>query len=153
LGFRISTFDPKLSLYFRTFEFSDSLGNARAILSSVAKDPNPVSEADLEDAFETADRARLKAFAKMQRFVNGARSGGMSDWDIRRVLKASGVSQRNVNALVRDAGAPKWRIGTTFLKGATKRAKLLIDKETADELRRRRRYVRQIAREHPQLNN
>ena len=153
LGFRISTFDPKLSLYFRTFEFSDSLGNARAILSSVAKDPNPVSEADLEDAFETADRARLKAFAKMQRFVNGARSGGMSDWDIRRVLKASGVSQRNVNALVRGAGAPKWRIGTTFLKGATKRAKLLIDKETADELRRRRRYVRQIAREHPQLNN
>jgi hypothetical protein len=145
-GFRISTFDPKLSLYYRTFEFTESLGNARSILSNAAKDVNVVSDDELMAAFETANNARLKAYRKMRRFVNGARSSGVTNSILRKILRASGVSAQYTNNLVRGKPAPKWRIGKTFLKGAVKRAKLLIDRETAGEIRRRGRFVRDAAR-------
>jgi hypothetical protein len=145
-GFRISTFDPKLSLYYRTFEFTESLSNARSMLTEVAKDVNPVSDADLSQAFENANEVRLEAYRDMQRFVAGARAAGVTDSMLRKILRVSGVSARYTNNLVRGKEAPKWRIGKTFLRGATKRAKLLIGRETAGELKRRKKYVRSAAR-------
>jgi len=147
VGFRISTFDPKLSLYYRTFEFGDRLSNARNILSQVAKDPNPVTKDELVDAFYDANRARVEAYDDMYKFIIAAKHAGMTDSAIRRVLSASGVSKKYINSFVKDKPPPRWRIGRTFLKGATKRAKLLIDRETAQELKRRRRFVRRVARE------
>ena len=145
-GFRISTFDPRLSLYYRTFEFTESLGNARSILSNAAKDVNVVSNDELVAAFETANDSRLKAYKKMRRFVNGARSSGVNNSTLRRILRTSGVSAQYANHLVKGKPAPKWRIGKTFLKGAVKRARLLIDRETAKEIKRRGQFVRSAAR-------
>ena len=146
VGLRISTFDPQMSLYYRTFEFSDGLSNARRILTDAAKDVNIVSDDDLRYAFNLANTARLEVYDKMLRFVKGGKDSGLSDGKIRSILRASGVSIKYTNNLVRGKEAPKWRIGNTFLKGAVKRAKILIDRETARELTRRKRFIRSEAR-------
>lgn len=83
----------------------------------------------------------------MLKMVNAAKLSGVSDSELRRILSASRISKAYINRLVRGREAPKWRIGKTFLKGATKRAKILLDRETAQDLRRRRNMVRGIARD------
>ena len=145
-GLRISSFNPKFSLYFRTFEFTEALGNARSHLTSIASDINPVSEDDLQNGFEQANRIRIKAYSDMMKFINAAKASGVSDSDIRKLLRASGVSKQYSNALARGREAPKWRIGKSFLKGSVKRANLLVDRETSNEIRRRRKFVRDAAR-------
>ena len=147
VGLRISTFDPNLSLYYRTFQFGDSLANARRILADTAKTVNPVSEEELRSSFDVANDARIDAYKEMMKFVNGARDSGLTNGKIRKILRASGISTQYTNHLVRGKDAPKWRIRNTFLKGAVKRARILVDRETAQELRKRKRAVRHIARE------
>ena len=71
----------------------------------------------------------------------------MSDQDLRTVLKLSGISKKYSNALARAQEAPSWRIGRTFMKGNIKRAKMLIDRETAQEFKERKRFIRQVARD------
>ena len=82
----------------------------------------------------------------MRIIVNAARKSGVPDGAIRKVLRSSGVSVREANALSRNKEAPKWRVGKSFLKGNIKRAKLLVDRETAKALRDRRRMIRQQSR-------
>jgi len=147
MGIKFSTFDPKMSLYFRTGDFKEMLGNANTQLYQVASDVNKVDDEELRAAFESANDIRLRGYNDMLRFVKSAQLSGVSNSDIRRVLKASRVSKTYINRLVRGQEAPKWRIGKTFLRGATKRAKILLDRETAQDLRRRRNMVRGIARE------
>ena len=83
----------------------------------------------------------------MYQFTNAARISGMTDQDLRTVLKLSGGSKKYANALARAQEAPSWRIGNTFMKGAVKRARMLIDRETAQEFKERKRFIRQIARD------
>lgn len=147
MGIKFSTFDPKLSLYFRSADFKDTLGNANTILYQVASNVNQVDDGDLEQAFNSANEVRIKGYTDMLKMVNAAKLSGVSDSELRRILSASRISKAYINRLVRGREAPKWRIGKTFLKGATKRAKILLDRETAQDLRRRRNMVRGIARD------
>ena len=145
-GLRVSTYDPKFSLYFRVGDFREALSNANSYLYKVAADINPVDQDALTNAFETANDIRLRAYNDMQQFVNAAKKSGVSDNEIRHILQVSNVSKQYANSLARGREAPKWRIGTTFLKGATKRAKTLISRTQAQELRARKRFIREQAR-------
>jgi hypothetical protein len=145
-GIKITTIDPKVSLNYRAYEFSSQLSNATRYLADVATDLNAVSDSKVRSAFETANEVRQRAYDDMRVFVNAAKKAGVSSASIRNILRSSGVSKRYANALARDADAPKWRIGKTFMKGDIKRARLLIDRETAQELRRRQRAIRSEAR-------
>tara|TARA_R110000765_G_scaffold78695_2_gene154855 strand:+ start:261 stop:4118 length:3858 start_codon:yes stop_codon:yes gene_type:complete len=149
-GARVSTFDPKFSLYWRTGEFNEHIANSRKYLSKVAQDINPRSEGELKEAFKEADEIRLRAYDDMMQFVNAAKKSGLSDQQVRKVLRLSGVSKRYANALARGRPPPRWRLGPSFMKGATKRAKLLIDRDTANVLQERKRFVREVARTAPQ---
>ena len=147
MGLKFSTFDPKLSLYFRSADFKDTIGNANSILYKVASNVNQVEEGDLEQAFDSANKARIRGYNDMLKMVNAARLSGVTDSELRKILSASRVSKSYINRLIRGKEAPKWRIGRTFLKGATKRARILLDRETARDLRQRRNVVRGIARD------
>ena len=84
----------------------------------------------------------------MLTFVNAARATGVSDSDLKAIFKASSISKQHIRSLLRgDADAPKWKIGKTFMKGSVKRAKLLIDKETAAMIKARSREIRARARQ------
>ena len=147
LGLRISTFDPKVSLYYRTFDFSDKIGNARNILTRAAGDPNDVSADMLAETFDRANKVRIAAYKDMKGFVHAAQKSNTTDGEIREILKASGVSARYANNLVRGREAPKWLIRNTFMKGNERRAKVLLDRETAREISMRRRFIKRYASE------
>ena len=144
-GLRITTFDPKMSLYFRTGEFKEALSNSNFYLSKIAGSVNVVDDADLEEAYGTANGIRNKAYDDMMLFVNAARIAGVSNSELRKVLRSSNIPRKYLNALVRGREAPKWRIGRTFLKGKVKRAKILMDRETARGIRDRQRQIRRIS--------
>ena len=145
-GVRLSTFNPKFAMYYRVRDFKEQLSNANSYLYEAASNINPVDDDALASAFKSANDIRIRGYGDMMQIVNAARKSGLSSPQIRRILTVSNLSKKYSNALARGKEAPKWRLGTTFLKGATKRAKLLMDKETANEFRRRRRLVRQLAR-------
>jgi hypothetical protein len=145
-GLRITTFDPKLSLYYRTGDFKEALSNSNFYLGKVAGDVNIVDQDDLEDAYTSANEIRNRAYDDMMLYVNAARIAGISDNELRKVLRSSNVPKKYVSALVRGKKAPQWRIGKTFLRGKVKRAKILIDRETASNLRDRRRQVMALSR-------
>jgi hypothetical protein len=146
VGWRTNTFDPKFSLYFRTFEFKEGLGRANGYLNKIAGDINPVSEGELADAYATANEMRERAYEDMAQIVNAARKSGLSDQQIRIVLRASNVSKKYANALSRGQDVPAWKIGRSFMKGRVKRAKVLMDRETTQALKDRRKSVRAMER-------
>tara|TARA_R110001592_G_scaffold187064_2_gene431657 strand:+ start:275 stop:2884 length:2610 start_codon:yes stop_codon:yes gene_type:complete len=146
VGVKIATFNPATALNYRAYEYKDQIANASRYLGNVASDLNEVSEDELSSAFMTSQDIRKRAYDEMRIIVNAARKSGVSDSAIRKVLRSSGVSVREANALSRNREAPKWRVGKSFLKGNIKRAKLLVDRETAQALRDRRRMVRQQSR-------
>ena len=145
-GVRLSTFDPKFAMYYRVSNFKEQLSNANSYLYKAASDINPVDDDALASAFKSANDIRVRGYNDMMQIVNAARKSGLSNQQIRKILRVSNLSKKYSNALARGKEAPKWKLGNTFLKGATKRAKTLIDRETADEFRRRRRLVRQLSR-------
>jgi hypothetical protein len=145
-GLRMKAFDPKYSLYFRVGDFREGLGNANSYLRNIAGDIDPVDDAALREAFDQANEMRLETYNDMMQFVNAAKKSGVSASSIRKVLRVSGISSQYASALSKGKPAPKWRIGKTFLKGAIKRARLLIDRETAREMKRRKQFVRSAAR-------
>ena len=146
-GLKISTFDPKFSMYFRVGDFKDALGDANKYLYNIAGGINPRDRDELKDAFETADAIRVDAYNDMLEIVNAAKKSGLNTTQVRKILRLSNVSKRYSNALARGQEAPSWRLGKTFMKGNVARAKLLIDRETALDLKGRQRDVRQMARE------
>jgi len=100
----------------------------------------------LFSAFEGANEMRVAAYDRFARLVNSARNSGLSDRDIRQVLRNAKVSKRYANALARGQKAPKWKLATSFLRGNIKRAKILLGREVAQDLQGRRRAVRKISR-------
>ena len=145
-GFRTSIFDPKLALNFRVNDFKEELSNATSYLYSVAGDVNPRDEDELFSAFENANKMRKRAYDNFAKLVNSARNSGLSDRDIRQVLRAANVPKKYANALARGREVPKWKLATSFLRGNIKRAKILLGREVAKDLQVRRRAVRQISR-------
>ena len=146
-GLRVTKFDPKIALNFRVNDFKNDLKNANAFLYDVAGDMDPRSEKELVDAFNAANDIRLQAYRDFQELVEAARKSGLNDRDINEVLRSANVSKAYAHALARGRDAPKWRLGTTFMKGNIKRARILIDREIAQELQQRRLFLRRASPE------
>jgi len=145
-GFRASVFDPKLALNFRVNDFKEGLSNATSYLYGVAGDVNPRDEDELFSAFENANKMRTRAYEDFAKLVNAARNAGVSDRNIRQVLRAANVDKKYSAALARGKEIPKWKLATSFLRGNIKRAKILLGREVSRDLQTRRRTVRKIAR-------
>jgi len=147
-GFRISTFDAKGSIYFKAFEFSDQLSDATQILTSVARNPNEVSDRQLASAFEMANERREKAFMEMSRLVQSAVAAGATRPQVIKSLRDSGISARNAVALA-NGEVPRWSISESMMRGAINKAGTLFDEETAQEFRRRQREIMRLSRANP----
>ena len=146
VGFRASVFDPKMALNYRVINFKEGLSNANSYLYNVAGDVNPRDESELASAFNAANGMRERAYDDFMRLVNAAKKAGVSDMEIRRVLRAANVSKKYANSLARGKEVPKWNLGRSFLKGNIKRTKLLLGREQAQELRERKRILSRISR-------
>lgn len=136
MGFRSSTFDPKVSLYYRTFDFNSSIAEARKELSGVLRDPNKVSDGEISAAKERAKSKQEQAFKQMSRLIQAAQTGGASRPQVVRILLLAGISKRNVGFLLQGR-VPPVNLSDTSYESAVKRAQLIMDNESAREIRSR----------------
>ncbi|HMY38526.1 MAG TPA: hypothetical protein PK011_04305 [Marinagarivorans sp.] len=144
-GFRWGTFDPKTSMYYQTFAFTDAKADASKILTAAIRDPNKVDEEELRDAFDTAMRARAKAYDRMAAVVAAAEKSGLSKWQINKILRDSGITNEDARALIK-GDAPKWKLEQSAMRSNVRRAGVLFSQEVADEIKRRQKIVREWAK-------
>ena len=102
-GWRATTIEPKTALYYRSFEFTDSIAEARKTLTDTLRDANDVSPEDIKDARERAKSKQEQAFKEMSRLVGAAEAAGMSKMQIVQTLRLSNISQANIASLMRGA--------------------------------------------------
>jgi len=100
VGMRVTTFDPRVSLKFRAYEFNDISRSAGSILKRQMRDPNIVTESDLQDAYKRTRNAKEKAFKQMIKIVKAAAKADVAEEDIRSMLKSTRVNQGNIDALI-----------------------------------------------------
>ena len=145
-GFRVSTLDPKISLYYKSFEFNENKRNAAKTLTDTFRSVNDVSDAELTDSYRNASRARRRAFEDMIKMVGAARRSGMDEAQVIRVLKNGGVSSKDAKAIAR-GDVSSYNISDSSLKRYIKRADFLTGESTSSEYQRRFRYLQSLDEE------
>jgi len=135
-GFRSSTFDPKVGLYYRTFDFNSAIAEARKELSGVLRDPNKVSDEEIIAAKARAKTKQEQAFKQMSRLIKAAQTGGASRRQVMQILLLAGISKRNIGFLLREQ-VPPVNLSDRSFESAVKRAQLIMDNESAREVRSR----------------
>jgi hypothetical protein len=97
------TVDPARNLGYKGFEFTRARTNASNIFNREANASNATSES-LLDAYVKADNARYRVYNEFYSTVRDFRTMGMSDREIRKVLKESKVG--DINSIMRNRYKP-----------------------------------------------
>ena len=143
VGFRTTTFDPKVSLHFKAYEFNQDKRDATSLLTSTFRDPNEVSNGDLINAFERASRARREGFERMIKLVSAARSSGLTDTELMMVLRSNGVTRKDARSLVR-GDYEAWAMSDSTLKNTIKKSDLLFGEAKGREFEERWKLIQQL---------
>ena len=146
VGFRVTTFDPKISLHFKAYEFNEDKRNASSLLTSTFRDPNQLEEGELINAFERASSARKEGYERMIKLVSAARKSGLNNTQLMMVLRSNGVTKKDARALI--AGNPAtWEMSDSTLKNSVKKSDLLFGESTGKEFQDRWKIIQEMLRE------
>ena len=146
VGFRVTTFDPKISLHFKAYEFNEDKRNASSLLTSTFRDPNQLDEGELVNAFERASAARKEGYERMIKLVSAARKSGLNNTQLMMVLRSNGVTKKDAKALI--AGNPAtWEMSDSTLKNSVKKSDLLFGESTGKEFQDRWKIIQQMLKE------
>lgn len=132
-GWRVTTFNPKTALKFRTYDIKEIRNNASALLNRAITDPNLSGDEGIEDALDNSLKMRERAFTQSLRLIEGARAGGMTDDEIFTTLTAGGISKREAAYLV-DGEMPPMSISPTTVKREYRDAIGVLSEEKAEEI-------------------
>lgn len=143
VGFRTTTFDPKVSLHFKAYEFNQDKRDATSLLTSTFRDPNEVSNGDLINAFERASRARREGFERMIKLVSAAKSSGLTDTQLMMVLRSNGVTKKDARSLVK-GDYEAWAMSDSTLKNTIKKSDLLFGEAKGKEFENRWKLIQQL---------
>lgn len=143
VGFRSTTFDPKIALHFKAYEFNEAKRDATSILTNTFRDPNAVDDADLADSFYTASAARKEGYERMIKLVSAARSSGLNDTQLMMILRSNGVTQKDARALVK-GDIDSWSLSDSTLKNTLKKSDLLFGKEKSQQFEDRWKLITQL---------
>jgi len=149
VGFRLTPMNPEISLKYRAYEFNDARSDASRLLSYPLSDPNKLTAGGIKDAYDSMIDARKLLYKDMIAAVKSSKTLGMTNMEVRRMLRGAGVSRKDISALIRGEVA-KWRPSPQFLRRsqATLLAAVKTPAERA-EVRRlfgeRRREVQRLA--------
>lgn len=135
-GFRRTTLDPKVALYYKSFEFADRKRDASAIFNRSARDPNSVSDDELRNAYRRATTTMARAYRDIITLVQSARKMGASKTQVIQTLRAAGVSKRDIGAIL--AGkAPPFQPSRGTELNAIRRAEALFPAGARQDIARR----------------
>lgn len=143
LGWRANTLDAKTGLYYRAFDFTDGLSQAKKTLTRELRSVNAVSDGDIREARDAAQRQYNKAFAEMARLVHAAEVSGLSRQEIVKTLRQSNIAQANIFALLQGR-VPPMDVGLQAQQRAVQQARVMHGAEHAAEVARRFRVAREM---------
>ena len=146
VGFRATTIDPEISLTFGSYEFADARSYSSRPMNSAIRDINPMTERQIRSAAEDTLEHWDRAFDRMNNMVTAARTFGMSDQEIFRVLRKSRISASHTRQIMRGQ-TPVWAPSSGVWDQATENARKDFSRISMADLRERRRIVREVLRE------
>jgi hypothetical protein len=139
-GFRMSTLDPKVALYYRSFDFKDAKAEAEKRLRDVIRDPGEVEHGELLEARADTIRLRARAYEDMGQLVRAAERSGMTRGEISQVLRSSGVSVTDTLALM-TGRVPEWRANPATITDQVKKARTTFGEEGGARVMERYRML------------
>jgi len=139
VGYRVTTLDPKVSVYFKSFEFNDNKSDALKNVKSALRDPNPVGDKELKAAYQSSTRKLNSAYREMSQVVQAAKKSGLNNAEIYRVLQASGISVQDSAMLINNT-KPTWAPSKEQIMDDIKKASILRDEGS----RVRERYLKLV---------
>ena len=125
VGWRFTTADPKIALYYRVFEFNDAKKEASSGLYRVLRDKNAVDKEAIKDAYVYTTKLRKKAYAEMAGLIHAAEKSGMTDPQIISVLRAGNISKTDIAALMMGNTAA-WKMSPQSIKNDAKKSEVLF---------------------------
>lgn len=140
VGFRMSTLDPKVALYYRSFDFQDAKSEAEKKIRDVARDPNDVSESRMRSAYDTAMETRKVAYKEMHTLTVAAMRSGMTKTEVRKVFKNSGISERDAMNII-NGQVPGWKPSRQSIRQQANKARSMLGPEQAQQVRQRYREL------------
>jgi hypothetical protein len=148
-GFRVSTLDPKVSLRYRTFDATSRLRDATSIISTAARNPNPVTDKELRKTFDRVAGIRSDVYGDLLKSIKSARKSGLDPQGVIRQLESGGVSKKDARMLAQGIMPPKLS-SNQYLQSAVKAAGDTFGPEVQKEINRRRLLILQWERESAQ---
>lgn len=150
VGFRMGTLNIPQSIYYKSLEFKDMKSLASQQLSKVVGSGQTVTEKEITTGFKGMIKAREKAYTDVIKVANAAVKLGVTKNELRKVLKASKVSDGDIRYILNDR-IPPWRMSSSFLDSVEKRAMATADKEKRSTIRKelydRKKFVYGLAGE------
>lgn len=127
-GFRVSTQDAKVALYYRSFDFKDTKAQSDKGLRSLIRSQNEVDSDDLRGALETTNSLREETYREMHVLIKAAERSGMTRAQIMSVLKSGGVSMEDIQALLK-GDTPEWKPNMASAKKMATQARSISGQE------------------------
>ena len=143
LGWRVTTFDPKIAVYYRSFDFKSAMRDSSGVLSKVIRDPNSVTEDELETAYRTTERSRANAQKEMIKIVSAAENSGLDKGVLFEVLRKSGISEDMSNHLVMGKVQP-WHPSSKAMENIVDKSQFLLGNEKASDINDRVGFVMRL---------
>jgi hypothetical protein len=126
----------KDSLRFRAYEASSQIGSAQTIFNKVAKQRGKVDAQEITDAYLTSNEQRFKALRDLNMAIEDARTLGMSEGDIAKVLKEGNVTEyRKVMAGKFSVGKPSKEVRKEAYRSGENKISNPFDFEAMREVR------------------
>jgi hypothetical protein len=144
-GFRMSTLDPKVALYYRSFDFSGAKRDAGKHITNIVREPQEVSEREMSSALRTANRLRVDAYREMHLLVLAALRSGMTKSQVAKTLKHSGLSAADVAAVINGRSIP-WRPSKTSTRNQAKKAFTTFGEKGAKRVQKRYKELFQLSK-------
>jgi hypothetical protein len=136
VGFRVSTLDPKVALYYRSFDFKDAKAEADKSLRDAIRNPKGVDSEDLRDAYDMTNRLRERAYQQMSQLVQAGQRSGMTNQQVFQTLKNSGISNQDI-FYIRTGMTPRYKVNPQSMREQIMKARGTFGPEVAQEIRKR----------------
>lgn len=135
IGFRMTTLDPKVALYYRSFDFKDAKAEADKKVRKAAMAERATPE-DMRKALETNRRLRTRAYRDLHLLVRAARKEGLRETDIRATLKNSTISKDDIEYILRGQ-VPTYSPKDYVINKQAERASALFGDEAGKRIKQR----------------
>jgi hypothetical protein len=116
-GVKVQTVNIPNAMMWRTRTFKNKLGQSEQILTSLIHNRGTVSDAEIVAAHREMETARRKLYDEMLLRIKAAQTMGMSNSQIRGILRDEKVSRRMQNSLMGGEYRP-YQESSTLLEGA-----------------------------------